>query len=432
MPRPLLLLLAVWMLGVPHDGKAAVTNRSVSGSQQFTVFCEDRGLRQNLVGAFDEIRGHLFSELGVQMGPPIPIIVNITPRKILEFRRNTWNLRWLEAPDGARVQLDILLDDNIRADGLQEQIVKALLLVLKYQSKPPLGGESYQDPPAWLVEGLSEKIRQRNSPPDPTLYRGLLKAKSMPVLTDWIRIKPERLDSTGRAIYRAYAGALVSFFQSEPAGKAGLRRLLNEIPADPAQAIAWLAARYPSLGAEARELPKWWSLSLAKISASDRYTLRTGRETEEALASLLVVSLQQDGQTVDYTLERFEEFYKAPGLVSALNLLKADLTRLSVQAHPLYRPILAGYDEIISALQKRRVRGLAEKLAGIEALRIEIAERLDEVETYLTWFEGTQVQRSTSEFEGYFELMRKHQAPRQPSREPIGRYLDAIEIEFKR
>ena len=432
MVRTLFFLLVFWLaVCLPH-GEGAVTNRSVSGSQQFTIFCEDRALRQNLVSAFDEIRRELLAELGVQMGAPIPIFVNITPRKILEFRRNTWNLRWLDAPEGARVQLDILLDDNIRANGLQEQIVKALLLTLKYQNKPPLGGETYQDPPAWLVEGLSEMIRQRSTPPDAALYRGLLQAKKMPVFADWMRIKPERLDSTGLDIYRAHACALVNFLQAETPGKSGLRRLLNNIPSDPGQSIAWLAANYRSLGPEARDLPKWWSLSLAKISAADRYTSRTGRDTEEALASLLVVSLEQDGQTIDYTLERFEEFNKAPGLEKALNLLRADLIRLSVQAHPMYRPILADYEEILASLQKRKLRGLAEKLAGLEALRMDISERLNEVETYLTWFEGTQMQSSTSEFEGYFELMRKYQSPRAPSQEPIGRYLDSLEVEFKR
>lgn len=423
-----LVLLAVLLI----SPALAVSNRSISGSQQFTVFCPDHDLRQNLAGAFDEVRHGLFAELGIQLGPPIPIYVNIQTRKVAEVNASTWNMRWLDAPDGARVQLDVLVDDDMPQQRLQEHIVSALLLTLKYRNKPPTGGEAYSEAPAWLVEGLSEKIRLQTIEPDATLYRGLLNARKVPDLENWLKLDPAKMDATSMGIYRAYACALVAFFQGEPNGNKKLTEFLQKAPNDPTGSLAWLAKAFPSLGDNGKNLAKWWSLSLAKLSASDRYASWSGEETNKALEKLLTLTVSDKDGKKTFELDRYQDFVKHPGFPTALATLQSDLQRLTIHAHPLFRPVVYGYQEIADRLQRGKLRNLDAKIDELKTLRAELDQRLRDVSDYLTWFEATQSgQRGPSEFDSYFRLMQSFNAPRPPSKEPIGRYLDAMEAEMK-
>lgn len=428
--RPCLLtaLLVLWLAPCLF----AVSNRSISGSQQFTVFCDDRNLRQKLAGAFDEVRSGLFSELSIQLGTPVPIYVNITPRKIVEYNSKTWTMRWLDTPNGARVQLDVLIDESFQEQSIQEPIVGALLLTIKYRDNPPPGGQSYFDAPAWVVEGLSEKIRLQTKEVDSDLYRGLLNAKNVPNIIEWLKIDPARLNTTSLGIYRAYACSLVNFFQSEPNGNKKIIQFLEQAPADPASAVAWLGKAFPNFGANGKNLAKWWTLSLAKLSASDRYTAWSANETNLALEKLLVVNLTVGEEKKTFSLNQFPDFMKLPGRESALSAMQTDLIRLTIHAHPLYRPIMLGYQDILDRLQRDKLKNIDKKLTEMETLRSQISLRLQDVGDYLTWFEATGIQsQDEGEFDGYFRLMQSFQAPRPSSKEPIGRYLDAMEAELK-
>jgi hypothetical protein len=425
----MLLALSSILLASPL---LAVSNRSVSGSQQFTVICEDRNLRQNLASVFDDVRRGLLTELGLPLGAQIPIYVNITPRKIVEYKASAWNMRWLEAPEGARVQLDILVDEEMAGQRLQEHIVSALLLTLKYRNNPPAGGVSYSEAPAWLVEGLSEKVRLQTREPDAALYRGLLNARKVPDLADWLKIEPAKLDVTSLGIYRAYACALVHFFLSEPSGNRKLMEYLSKAPTESAASIDWLAKAFPQMGEGGKNLSKWWSLSLAKLSAADRYAAWSGSATNGAIERMLVLNVMDKEEKKSFAIEEFPEFMKLPGRETALTRLQSDLMRLTIHAHPLFRPLISGYQEAVERLQRGKLKDLEGKLAELQTLRGELNERLQNVSDYLTWFEATNApQQGRGEFEGYFRLMETLRQPRPTSREPIGRYLDSMEAEMR-
>ncbi|MEO7933959.1 MAG: hypothetical protein ABIT76_12460 [Chthoniobacterales bacterium] len=425
-------LLTIALAALLTSPLLAVSNRSTSGSQQFTVTCADRSLRQNLAGAFDDVRRGLFTELGIQLGAPTQIDVNITPRKIVEYNASTWNMRWLDAPNGARVQLDILVDDDMREQRLQEHIVSALLLTIKYRDNPPVGGQMYSEAPAWLVEGLSEKIRLQTREPDAALYRGLLNGKSVPDLVSWMKVDPAKLDTTSLGIYRAYACSLLNYFLDEPGGNKKLTEFLQKAPTDSSGAIDWLAKAFPNMGAGGKNLPKWWSLSLAKLSSSDRYMAWSGQATNDALEKMLVVNFSQNGEAKKFTLDEYQDFLKLPESRPALAMLGNDLARLSIHAHPLFRPVVSGYQDVLDRMQRGKLKNLAGKLDELQQLRAQLHQRLQDVSDYLTWFEATQAaQQGPGEFDGYFRLMQTLHAARPPSREPIGRYLDAMEAELK-
>ncbi len=425
-------LLTIGLAALLTSPLLAVGNRSTSGSQQFTVICADRDLRQNLTSAFDDVRRGLFSELGIQLGATTPIYVNIAPRKIVEYNSSTWNMRWLDAPAGARVQLDILVDEDMHEQRLQEHIVSALLLTIKYRDNPPPGGQVYTEAPAWMVEGLAEKIRLQTREPDASLYRGLLNARKVPDLASWMKVDPSKLDATSLGIYRAYACSLVNYFLSEPGGNKKLTNFLQKAPAETNGAIDWLTKAFPGMGADGKNLAKWWSISLAKLSSSDRYMAWSGPATNDALEKLLVISLTQAGETKKFTLDQFQDFIKIPESRQALTMMGNDLTRLSIHAHPLFRPVLNGYLDILDRMQRGKLKNLEGKLDELQQLRAQLNQRLQDVGDYLTWFEATQAaKQGPGEFDGYFRLMQSLQAARPPSREPIGRYLDAMEAELK-
>jgi len=247
-----------------------------------------------------------------------------------------------------------------------------------------------------------------------------------------MKVDPAALDATSLGIYRAYACSLVNYFQGEPGGSKKLTAYLQKGPADPAGSIEWLAKAFPNMGEGGKNLAKWWSLSLAKLSASDRYTAWTGIETNAALEKILAFNLTVGEETQPFTLEEFREFAKLPGREAALATMQSDLIRLSIHAHPLFRPLIAGYEEILNRLQREKLKNLEGKLDELATLRSDLNHRLADVSDYLTWFEATQTSsQGSGEFDSYFRLLQSFKQPRPPSREPIGRYLDAMEAEMK-
>ena len=247
-----------------------------------------------------------------------------------------------------------------------------------------------------------------------------------------MQIDPATLDSTTLGIYRAYACALVQFFLSEPGGTRKTLQLLEVAPTAPPDAVDWMSRNFPAIGKGGVNLAKWWSLSLAKLSASDRYTAWSGTETNSALEKILVLHLNVGEEKKTFTLDDYAEFNKLPARKQALELMQTNLLRLSLHAHPLFRPVVAGYQDVIVRLQGGRYRGIDAKLSELTELRGQISQRLQEVGDYLTWFEASQVPVSgPGEFDSYLNLMQSFRLPRPPSREPIGRYLDAMENEMK-
>ena len=82
-------------------------------------------------------------------------------------------------------------------------------------------------------------------------------------------------------LHDAYAMALLQLLLDAPGGRRQLAQFIADLPAAPNDALADLRAHFPeTLG---RSPGKWWALSVARLSASDRYETLSATETAARL-----------------------------------------------------------------------------------------------------------------------------------------------------
>jgi hypothetical protein len=102
---------------------------------------------------------------------------------------------------------------------------------------------------------------------------------------------------------------------------------------------------------------------------------------------------------------------------------------LGANAHPLFRPILAEYEQILSQLSAKKTRRIAERIATIEKYRATIMDQMSQITDYLNWFEATQPAGRTGVFDQYIRRAEKMSEPA-PVDSRMTEYLDQLEQDF--
>lgn len=409
-------------------------DRSVSGSARFFVFGEDKSLRQGIASACDEFRGIVLDELGLQSGATTPVVILLDRKRTTQPGAPETDLAWIATDAGPRVQLSLRVSEGQTAVDFQKQIVEAVLLAEKFRDKSPEPGKPYANAPDWLVEGISEKVRLRQREPDASIYKGLMNLHEIPDLQDFLATDPSKMADAELGLFRAYSCALVNLLQNLSGGKRALLAFLKKCPADRSDQVKLLFLTFPQINTTTSSLEKWWTLSLAKLSAADRYTAFSAPETDRLLSKALTVVLTDPstGERQEYTLEQFPEFVKSKLRKQAMKNVNWELIRLSVRANPLFRPVLTAYREIVRSLERGKTRHAEERLAELTELRQQILRRVDEVADYLNWLEVTQTPATSHDFDSYMRLSGQFENPvAKRHTDPVGKYLDAVEYELQ-
>ena len=108
------------------------------------------------------------------------------------------------------------------------------------------------------------------------------------------------------------------------------------------------------------------------------------------------------------------------------------LTKLSIRAHPLYRPLIADYLAVIKDLETgKHLKDLPERLRKTDATTASLRAELSRIEDYLDWFEATQQEEQGDEFRDYLRAEDELKRPPPPRNDPISRYLDEVAREFE-
>jgi hypothetical protein len=99
-----------------------------------------------------------------------------------------------------------------------------------------------------------------------------------------------------------------------------------------------------------------------------------------------------------------------------------ELLQLEFRAHPLLRPVVEEYRNIVSLLAVKPKSRLDRRIEDNEKIRSLLVERHKAISDYLNWFEATQVDESETPLA---EQTRPLELP--PRNDPVTLYLDAIE-----
>jgi hypothetical protein len=244
---------------------------------------------------------------------------------------------------------------------------------------------------------------------------------------------------------------------SLPGGASQLASYVRAIPTSTGDPVADLRRRFPALGETDGQLEKWWALSLAKLSISDRYRGLSLPETVKRLDPLLTIDIplaierpkarrsKKASEPVaavavpaadalpikTFPLASFPEYLKLRGSQEVLSQQAGKFLELETLASPLLKPAIAQYRVCVTQLAQGHTTGVAARMADADGYRQLVLKRLDAIADYLNWFEGTQTKTRSTLFDNYLRDAKALSAPAAHAPTAITRYLDVMEQQLR-
>lgn len=446
---------------------------------QFHVWGRDRDQRRVLLSAAAETQRLFLTALRLPPAFRHPIVVQIRDSGSLRpGTRTVWS-EISEIPGGFRLEINVVPENKVVPGDLwREEIVRCLLaeIILRDRSGSDLSG-SDAPPPDWLLHGTLELLSYQATGRPSEAFASVFRLGHVLPLEDIFRAEPRGMDTVSRSIYRASCCGLLQMLLEQPNGSASMAALLPALASagdDPSSAIA---RSFPALTASGNSLPKWWALQLATMAQPGADEILSPKESDAALSTALVFLLPADPNAAskpspkpqgrlkrlfsrkksaadpqpanppapatastespdssDRSLpfSSWPDVLKRKDRAAILSRTSLALTKLSIRAHPLYRPIIADYLAVIKDLESgKHLKDLPVRLGKTNATAASLRAELSRIEDYLDWFEATQQEEQGDEFRDYLRAEDELKRPPPPRNDPISRYLDEVAREFE-
>lgn len=431
-PRALAAVGVLLLAALASADALDLRERSDSASKQFTIYCEDVPLRMRVVSFVEDVKRDVLQMLGERDGWKAPIVITLDRTPPGGAPEPAAAVRLVESLAGFKVQIDVRIGRDPSAVNLQRHVIRAVLLEYAYRDVGVKGGEAFRESPWWIIEGCMELARQREHGPNTDIFRRLLEINKLPPIENFLMDRPDELGSTIRALDRSLAACLVQLLATQPDGRAGLARIVRGWPASDGAPLTLLKKEFPAIASDEATLQKWWTLNLAKFSAADRFQGLTVEQTDKQLAPLLSLEIPtgKGREKKTFGIADFEQYVKLPGSRAVLAERHAKIIALSTRANAVFRPILVDYEAAFSLLARGKTKGVSERLASVQKYRTTVLQRMSDIADYLNWFEATQPVGTKHDFDEYLKTARDIAEEDRKQRDPIARYLDALEREY--
>ena len=433
-PHTGLVISILALLHAASGSAADLKNRSISGSGQFIVYCDDREVRSRVVSAVEEAKTETLRVLHERDDWKFPIVVSLEPAAPEQQAPVTITL--VSTVAGPKVDVAVRVGDDPSKVFLERHIVRALLLEMAYRDRAALkGSERYAEPPWWLAEGIVQMNRNRRGSGDPEIFKSIVDTAKLPPLEKFLSQPSVQIDSAAGAVDRACAFSLIRALLQLPNGPQNLGRFLRAWPDAGGDALGALAIHFPVLAESDQSLAKWWTLQLAGLAKSDQWRGLSPTASETELRPLLKLDVVVDktGRRQQFALSDFEQFLKMPGAKTALRTSQIKIAGLISRSDAFFQPILAEYEEICRLLSAGKTKGIAQRLADMERYRSSVLQRAEKIADYMNWYEATQTPGATGEFDKYLRTVESMTPKPQllpPTDPKISAYLDSFEADF--
>jgi hypothetical protein len=432
MNRRALALVAFFGLAVSAGAAVDPRAHSDSASKQFSIYCEDVPLRMRVTGFTEEVKKEVLTLMDEGDLWKAPIVITIEPASPSAPEEPAARVRLLESMPGFKVAIEVKIGKDPADVNLQRQVIRALYLEYAYREKGVQGGMAFREAPWWVIEGTIQILRLRQGTADTAVYQRLIDANKLPPIAPFINDTPERLGATFEATNQALAGGLVQLLISQSGGRAGLARFIKAWPGSKDDQLTLLKREFPMLANDSTALQKLWTLNLARFAVENRQQSLSVEATDKELASLLTfdVPTGKDGTKKTFAVGDFAQYLKLPASRAALTERHTAVVNLSVRANPLFRPVLAEYEQAYALLLRGKTKGIKEKLEKVAVYRAAIVRRSSEIADYLNWFEGTQMTVRSNVFDSYLKTAEETAEQERKNSGPISSYLDKLEKEY--
>ena len=403
--------------------------RSTSTSGQFIVYGAEVRVRGAMCELAEQTKANLLRQLDRRDTWKTPLIINLDyPQANLPDAR-VGQLDFSQLGFGLKLQLNLLVTGEMRGREVERQLLRVILIEMMYRDRGNIAaGTPYVAPPDWLVDGVLELQPGHDSDDNARLLQTIVAAQKITPLEKIVGQRREQLDAPSRQLHDAYSMALLQLLLDAPGGRRKLARFIADLPASPNDPLADLRAHFPeTLG---RSPAKWWALSVARLSTSDRHETLGAAETAARLDRILCFSIPGPGGTSrDYSLGDYETFRKLPAYRAVLGRVGQQLLLLGALAHPSYRAIVQEDYELAELIALGKVRKVRARLDRVASDRQVVERRTNEIDDYLNWYEATQSKKMSGAFLQLLETDKDADEAQLRRRDPISVYLDSIEME---
>src|SRR5919106_1232061 len=242
MTRRAILILSIFLC---QSLQAAAPGRSVSPSHQFIIYGGDATLRGAVSELAERTKANLLSLLRQPDRWKTAMVINLQPEQANLPEIPPADLRLGQTGSGMKLQLDLTIAQNLDAPLMERELLRAILLEMIYRKEsdiPP--GVAFVEPPDWLLDGVLALTPGRDRAP---LVEALSVSQKTMSFEEFLRQRPELLDSAGRTLYRAYSFALVQLLVDGIDGRTRLARYIDSLPNASNDRVSDLKARFPLL-----------------------------------------------------------------------------------------------------------------------------------------------------------------------------------------
>jgi hypothetical protein len=420
MIRHAIFILSIFLCQSLH---AESPERSVSPSHQFIIYGGDATLRGMVSKLAEQTKANLLALLGQRDRWKTAIVINLQPQQANLPEIPPAELRLSQTGSGMKLQLDLMIAQNLNASLIERELLRTILLEMIYRKDSNIApGVAFVEPPDWLLDGVLALTPGRDRA---QLVEALSVSEKTMSLEEFLRQRPEQLDSAGRMLYRARSFALVQLLVDGVEGRTRLARYIDSLSNASNDPAADLKAQFPVL---AGNTEKTWQSALTRARGAQNYQLLTFIESERQLDELLRVKIPNTEKSLDLSGLAGRKASAAEKV--ALTELARTLLLFIGQANPVLRPIAREYQQMAALLARGKRRGITKRLVRLQSTREKLAARMSEVDDYMNWFEATQLPARSGVFADYLRAASQPQVTGPRRSDPISVYLDALEDQF--
>jgi hypothetical protein len=410
--------------------RAALPAHSVSPSRQFVIYGGDAALRGTISELSEQIKTNLLALLRQRDEWKTSVIINLQRHQANLPEIPATHLRVSQTGFGVKLQLDLIVGQNVDGSLIERELLRAILLEMIYRDEGDLvPGSALVEPPQWLLEGVLALTpgRERES-----LVQALSTTDKRKSLDEFLGQRFDLLDSAGRMLYRAYSVSLVQLLLEQGGGHAHLARYIANLSRASNNPVADLKAWFPRLR---EHLDKKWRSMVAQLSEHQTYQLLTFAESERRLDELLQIRISHGardrGRPEMVNLSELARRKASRDEKAAADKMGQALLLLVGTAHPVMRPVSREYQQIAALLARGKRRGIAKRLLRLDVTRKQLAARMGEIDDYMNWFEATQMESRSGAFNNYLKAANESEVSASRRRDPLSVYLDALEDQIE-
>jgi hypothetical protein len=423
----------------PAAPAEAAADAVFSKSRQFRVSGGDALSRGTMAVLAEEAKNELLQLTGEKDEWKITVGIALRGKPGDPLPPRTVSMRLIEVGSARELRVDAHLSRGIDHERFKRAITSALLYERSLKNLPVEDADQNLFVPPWLSDGLREASCWRLNQCDRRLYEALFRRGGLFRLDDLFAMGNqafEDMDGATRAAFRVSSGALVMALLEQPEGKDGFRAFLGEVAAYQGEMPALLRKHFPELNLSETSLSKWWALQLAnKGGLNQLVDIYTIPQTETALGEALRLNFRSpEGIYQQKELNAWPELapMKEAERIEAVRPAEDALVRLSYRCFPSYRPLLAEYQLVLSAIARNKTKEVPAKLASLAETRATMTARSTRARDYLDYFEMKTARETSGAFEDYLRLKERLKSRSTGRRDHVSDYLDRMDKIFRR